>query len=345
MDAETVSTTQLPNVPSRMPPPVSSVTVITVTGHCWGRIASSVTNVRGRPDVSNRHQTAHCTVPSIGKERKAVTLTSKVRPVVIVDHIHVLSHILFHSPTDERTVERGCTLQRPETCEHPCQKCNTTACNDQRATMTNPLRCAQCSGDECPDIDATDPTEVKPCTEGLLFGRTDQCYTYFDPADGSVQQRGCLSDLAKSAGGSAIAAQCLDATDGSCKLCTDDGCNARSVTCFVCNTDTDPGCADLLTESSTYRQACGTGRCVSLLDGATTRKGCLEDFNEVDCALKGTCQIFEGTLSNSAIYPADRIRCYQCSGSGCDEVQSSTSSSTCQQYDPDDECYTYVTGE
>uniref|UniRef100_A0A182TWG1 DUF753 domain-containing protein n=1 Tax=Anopheles melas TaxID=34690 RepID=A0A182TWG1_9DIPT len=244
---------------------------------------------------------------------------------------------------DERTVERGCTLQRPEACEHPCQKCNTTACNDQRATMTNPLRCAQCSGDECPDINATDPTEVKPCTEGLLFGRTDQCYTYFDSADGSVQQRGCLSDLAKSAGGSAIAAQCLDATDGSCKLCTDDGCNARSVTCFVCNTDSDPDCADLLTESSAYRQACGTGRCVSLLDGATTRKGCLEDFNEVDCALKGTCQIFEGTLSNSAIYPADRIRCYQCSGSGCDEVQSSTSSSTCQQYDPDDECYTYVT--
>uniref|UniRef100_A0A182JRT2 DUF753 domain-containing protein n=1 Tax=Anopheles christyi TaxID=43041 RepID=A0A182JRT2_9DIPT len=247
---------------------------------------------------------------------------------------------------DDRTVERGCTSQRLERCEEPCQTCNTTACNDQRASVPNRLSCAQCSGDECPTIGATVLADVKPCTEEILFGRTDQCYTYFHPEDGSIQ-RGCLSDVTKSE--SMIASKCLDSMDGSCKLCSGDGCNARSVSCFVCNTDSNPECADSLEETihKAYLQACGTGQCVSLLNGSTTWKGCAEDFNKVDCKVEERCQIFDGSMSNSAIYPADRIRCYQCEGGGCDEIKSTARFSTCQQYNSTDECYTYVsdTGE
>uniref|UniRef100_A0A182PPI5 DUF753 domain-containing protein n=1 Tax=Anopheles epiroticus TaxID=199890 RepID=A0A182PPI5_9DIPT len=238
---------------------------------------------------------------------------------------------------DERTVERGCTSQRSEPCEQHCQKCNTTGCNNQNAYVENTLSCAQCSADECPAVDAPIPAEVTPCAEKLLLGRTDHCYTYFVQPDGSVR-RGCLSDLTKSE--STIASQCLNAKDRSCKLCSDDGCNSQSVQCFVCNTNDNADCADSPAEGNhqPYLQPCGTGQCVALLEGTTTWKGCSEDF-KANCESEETCQLFQGSRSNGVIYPADRIRCYQCEGSGCDESRNVT---TCQQYDSNDECYTYV---
>ncbi|XP_049279811.1 uncharacterized protein LOC125762096 isoform X2 [Anopheles funestus] len=246
---------------------------------------------------------------------------------------------------DETTVERGCTQQRTEPYEPPCQKCNTTACNDQRALVQNSFSCAQCSGNEdCPPIDATEPAIVKPCRTEILFGRTEQCYSYFN-SDGTLE-RGCLSDLTKS--GASIAGQCLDPSDARCKLCPESGCNVRSVKCFVCNTDTYAGCADNLDETnhSSLLQACGTGQCVSLLEETTTRKGCSEDF-KVECELGGMCQTFDGSMSNDAVYPVDRRQCFKCQGSTCDEIQSSTQMSVCQEYNANDECYTYVsdTGE
>ncbi|XP_050072264.1 uncharacterized protein LOC126560344 [Anopheles maculipalpis] len=246
---------------------------------------------------------------------------------------------------DETMVERGCTLERSTPCEQPCQQCNTTGCNNQPALVQNTLSCAQCSGDNCPAIDEpTDMTLVKPCPDEILFGRTDQCYSYFYP-DGTLE-RGCLSRLSKSEEQD-LAAQCLDASDVTCKLCSGNGCNARNVNCFVCDTDTFSGCADTLseTEHSAYVQACGTVQCVSVLEGTVTRKGCSEDYT-VKCESDDevVCETFDGSMSNSAIYPAGRLQCFQCQGSSsCNEIQtSSRSASVCQQYNANDECYTYV---
>uniref|UniRef100_A0A182TAL1 DUF753 domain-containing protein n=1 Tax=Anopheles maculatus TaxID=74869 RepID=A0A182TAL1_9DIPT len=245
---------------------------------------------------------------------------------------------------DETTVERGCTLQRSEPCEQPCQQCNTTGCNNQPAFVQNSLSCAQCSDDDCPPInEPADPALVKPCPDEILFGRIDQCYSYFYP-NGTIV-KGCFGELAKS--DVDLASQCSDPSDVTCKLCTGDGCNARSVTCFVCDTDTFPGCADNLSESghSLYVEACGTGQCVSVLQGTVTRKGCSEDY-KVLCESDGsdvTCETFDGSISNRAVYPADRLQCFQCQGSSCDVIESTTrSASACQQYNPTDECYTYV---
>uniref|UniRef100_A0A182MSB5 DUF753 domain-containing protein n=1 Tax=Anopheles culicifacies TaxID=139723 RepID=A0A182MSB5_9DIPT len=246
---------------------------------------------------------------------------------------------------DETTVERGCTQQRAEPCDRTCHECNTTACNDQQPFVQNTLGCAQCSGEDCPGIDATEPADVKPCSQEILLGRTDQCYTYFHPDE--TLERGCLSELMKS--NAAIASQCLDASDVGCKLCNANGCNARSVKCFVCNTDTHPGCADNLDEEndSPFLQACGTGQCISLLDKTTTYKGCSEDLVD-ECESPEICAVSGGSMSNSAIYPADRLKCFQCQGgSTCEMVASSERSSVCQEYTKHDECYTYVsdTGE
>uniref|UniRef100_A0A182Y074 DUF753 domain-containing protein n=1 Tax=Anopheles stephensi TaxID=30069 RepID=A0A182Y074_ANOST len=246
---------------------------------------------------------------------------------------------------DETTVERGCTLQRSEPCDQqpPCVQCNTTGCNNQRALVQSTLSCAQCAGDACPAIDEpANDALVKACPSEILLGRTDRCYAYFHP--NGTTERGCLSELAKR--DDTLAAQCFDPSDVSCKVCPSDGCNARSVRCFVCDTDTFPGCADELDGAahSALVQACATGQCVSVLDGAVTRKGCAEDY-AVECASTGSmCEAFEGAMSNGVIYPLDRLRCFQCQGSSsCDAIQSSSASaSACQQYSAADECYTYV---
>ncbi|XP_052899510.1 extracellular matrix protein A-like [Anopheles moucheti] len=240
---------------------------------------------------------------------------------------------------DETTVERGCTLQRAEPCDQHCQKCNITGCNDQPAFVQNSLTCAQCLGDDCPAIDASEAAIAKPCPAEILFGRTEQCYSYFHP-NGTLE-RGCLSELTKNR--PPIAAQCLDESDVRCKFCSDSGCNVRNVKCFVCNTNTYAGCADNLEEAkhNALLQTCGTGQCVSLVEETTTRKGCAEDF-KVKCDSGNICHTFEGPKSNSAVYPTSRLQCFKCQGSTCDEVQSSARTAACQQYNLNDECYTYV---
>uniref|UniRef100_A0A182NUD6 DUF753 domain-containing protein n=1 Tax=Anopheles dirus TaxID=7168 RepID=A0A182NUD6_9DIPT len=237
--------------------------------------------------------------------------------------------------TDETTVERGCTLHREQPCARNCQTCDTTGCNDQPALVPNPLNCVQCSGDEC--TDSVNPTL---CPEEILFGHPDHCYTYFHP-DGT-RDRGCFSGLAKS--GSATADQCLDARDDLCKLCSPGGCNARSVQCFACDSNAHPGCAGVLSEAAddSLIKTCGTGQCVSLVEETTTRKGCSEDYEE-QCAMPGAvCETFDGALSNGETYPAQRLQCVQCSGTGCDSSQLSATPSACQAYVLGDECYTYV---
>uniref|UniRef100_A0A182QEL6 DUF753 domain-containing protein n=1 Tax=Anopheles farauti TaxID=69004 RepID=A0A182QEL6_9DIPT len=240
---------------------------------------------------------------------------------------------------DETTVERGCTLQRDEPCEGSCQQCATTGCNDQRPFATNPLRCVQCAGDECSDAGS----EAQQCADEILFGYADRCYTYFHP-DGTID-RGCVSGLKKS-GNPALAEQCLDARDESCKACSPVGCNARSVDCFVCDSLTHPDCGGALGEATAESliRTCGTGQCVSLVEETATRKGCAEDFEE-QCGMApgALCAVFDGPLSNGDTYPADRFQCVQCRGVGCDTIQPANSLATvCKVYVPDDECYTYV---
>ncbi|XP_053672491.1 LOW QUALITY PROTEIN: uncharacterized protein LOC128722834 [Anopheles nili] len=247
---------------------------------------------------------------------------------------------------DTTTVERGCTLQRDSPCQGYCQECSTSGCNDQLALAQNPLHCVHCSGESCVGIDAPNETNAIQCPGELLFGRTDRCYTHFDE-EGIVLQRGCLSELTLA--GNVVASQCEDPLDVTCKLCSKDGCNARSVQCFVCDSDTTPGCSDVLNGDVHHplQRRCGTDQCVSLLNGETTRRGCAEDFEGTSCDQAHGCETFIGPLSNGGMYPADRLRCHQCTGLTCGRVLETATPVACQQYRSEDECYTYVsdTGE
>ncbi|KFB46447.1 AGAP008117-PA-like protein [Anopheles sinensis] len=241
---------------------------------------------------------------------------------------------------DENTVRRGCvTEENPECNEEYCKQCNTSACNDQRPLIPNTLRCVQCdSVERCREMENVGP---QPCLGYHLFGRPEQCYTVFDESN-AVSRRGCLSQLPETE-----ANRCRNGADFNCKACSSDGCNAQSVECVVCDSNTNPACGGNALSGSFERNRCGTGRCVSLVTDWITWKGCWEDFEE-DCAAPENagikCDIFEGKLSNTGIFPEDRLKCYHCEGprDTCGQIGSGTTLEVCQRYHPLDECYTYV---
>ncbi|XP_058122266.1 uncharacterized protein LOC131293051 [Anopheles ziemanni] len=242
---------------------------------------------------------------------------------------------------DENTVKRGCIIEQNnlECKEEYCKQCNTSACNDQGPWIPNTLHCVQCdSVDSCREIENVQP---QPCVGYHLFGRTEQCYTVFDESN-VVSRRGCLSHLTESE-----ANQCRTGVDINCKTCSSDGCNAQSVECVVCNSRTNPTCGGNALPGSFERNRCGTGHCVSLVKDWITWKGCWEDF-EGDCASPEDagimCAVFEGNLSNTGIFPEDRLKCYQCEGprGTCGQIGSTTTLEVCQRYHPLDSCYTYV---
>lgn len=151
--------------------------------------------------------------------------------------------------------------------------------------------------------------------------------------------RGCVNELP-------IESQNVCNAQGSCKTCDGNECNNKATfqTCLQCDSTNDPNCLELLvasepTECRNYLDSCKT---LINAEGKTVR-GCTSDLLGVQTTVDAECI---DNNCNGGIFPADRVKCYQCSGEGCaDELRETSSiNQYCANYVRDDVCYGFTDG-
>lgn len=237
---------------------------------------------------------------------------------------------------DETSVYRGCSSDESPLCENnalciPCN--NTNSCNSQGPFVSNQLSCIKCtSNGNCDEIDSG-----SACHKPLLLGREDACYTeYWNEL---VIGKGCLSDLDIT---HPWYTDC-SLNNSKCDTCIYSDCNHGNPTCYVCNSADDTDCVGL--QSKNHLKQCRTDCVVFLDDEGYTVRGCAENFPELnvyECTESTFCSICDYTECNTAILPANRLKCYQCEGSEDDCLSPKKSEEKwCARYQEDDSCYTY----
>lgn len=78
-----------------------------------------------------------------------------------------------------------------------------------------------------------------------------------------------------------------------------------------------------------------------MFSGETTVRGCqlpaTDPPTEFSSCAENNC--------NRNIYPEDRIKCHKCTGSNCHQSNDLTDAVPCQNYEVDDQCFTYVSND
>ncbi|XP_055839289.1 uncharacterized protein LOC129907216 [Episyrphus balteatus] len=118
---------------------------------------------------------------------------------------------------------------------------------------------------------------------------------------------------------------------------------ANCLECYTCKSSTDIDCARNPGKQIEVQECRNDNECVTaIVVNGTTQRGCLSDvFPNKYCTL---CEKCNTSLCNVRIYPADRLRCYECLGSSCIDIQNSTfyKPVVCGVYKENDRCYTNV---
>uniref|UniRef100_A0A182JHF4 DUF753 domain-containing protein n=1 Tax=Anopheles atroparvus TaxID=41427 RepID=A0A182JHF4_ANOAO len=232
--------------------------------------------------------------------------------------------------------ERGCRSD-DDVCADPagpCQLCDDDGCNDGGFSgFQETATCLSCDSNLACD---TNPT-VQTCSDP-----SRGCYTFVSGL--FVIAKGCVSDVNPS---SAWYNDCTPPGGNErCQHCTGDNCNGNR--CFVCSSRTSEGCFEPslgLVDSS----ACPTEECVAFIDdNGHIVRGCAFDYSEQTASVcseeRETCLQCVGDHCNGGPMPRNRIKCYQCSGSGVDCISPTKDSAKyCPTYEKDgaEGCYTY----
>ncbi|XP_041565427.1 uncharacterized protein LOC108149877 isoform X1 [Drosophila elegans] len=113
--------------------------------------------------------------------------------------------------------------------------------------------------------------------------------------------------------------------------------------CYACDSAEDVECATRPGQQLEVEECSLAGdECVTSISAGLTRRGCLARlYPNGYCA--APCDRCNTSLCNRHVYPTDRLRCYQCSGSECIDVTSRPQYLLpCPVYREDDRCYTNV---
>lgn len=209
----------------------------------------------------------------------------------------------------------GCNVQKWMKC-HQCKESTSAACKEAQEDYA--------SASYCPN-----------------YKENDECY---ERLESELVVRGCASDLSQAA--------CLNSLE--CKTCGDNACNNKAAAdlktdqrCLQCSTNSDAG--GLCLAGTTATQPCKTeseSKCfMQVQSDGHLKRGCKGDLSEAEVtACSGdTCRICNEPSCNTGIYPANRLRCYQCKSSvdkTCNEtLQGEDKSLYCKLYKADDKCY------
>ncbi|XP_049306648.1 uncharacterized protein LOC105222439 [Bactrocera dorsalis] len=219
-----------------------------------------------------------------------------------------------------------------------CKACNYEYCNTD--VVGERISCYQCMGDECQSPVAK---TCRAVTEG------DQCFVEYDETR-SIVEMGCKSKYDPAEVKELIIAKRLWLCDG--ENCNTIDATPVSQTCTICNSITDADCA-IAPQTVTSQTTCARSpytQCYSrVLSDGHTERGCLssiegEDF--YDCLLGGNttnCLACVGSGCNSAIYPANRLSCHQCSSEGSSQCESKPDDAyLCLKYSESQQCVSTI---
>lgn len=145
------------------------------------------------------------------------------------------------------------------------------------------------------------------------------------------------------------ATDCLANSD-TCKTCLEKDCNSKIKfqECYSCNSKSDPFCARNVKLTNTeickpYYSNCSVG----IDRSGYIHRQCSDQHQQSSYKQKFTEQfeICEGDKCNGGIYPADILRCYQCTGDDkkCDLMDKhGLNSESCSISSIYDQCFTYI---
>ncbi|XP_030560364.1 uncharacterized protein LOC115762327 isoform X2 [Drosophila novamexicana] len=213
-----------------------------------------------------------------------------------------------------------------------CVACTGNACNANDLSLST-LSCYICNGNE----DCEDP-DIAAC---LHYSPTDRCYMLFDDT-ASVTALGCLSELEE---------DFIDKYLEYLVYCNGNNCNSfenipKPNECTTCSSLDDENCASdpsKITQFDTCSVLPNTGCMTRVLSDNSTQRGCVSSLatSQLRACLKGegNCEVCEGALCNTEIYPADRRRCQRCNSVEDPNCGSApNAASVCPRYDEAQGC-------
>ncbi|XP_059616475.1 protein psiQ-like [Phlebotomus argentipes] len=249
---------------------------------------------------------------------------------------------------DNGNIQRGC-LYDPSTpqaisteCSNSpggrCKVCDGANCNTEEITITE--TCYSCDSELNPGCATmTGTIETKQCPIGTLLG----CFR--SQVDGIVV-RGCAGELVS---GEITLCQ----RGAQCKLCDGNNCNEKVdfQRCYSCNSANN-GASCYNAQDTANQATCSDymDSCiVAIGSNGETLRGCASAYSSQFPICSGsTCQICPDGYCNGAVFPADRARCHQCSGSDTCAGSLGSGSDTlqlCSTYTPNDQCYSVAANQ
>ncbi|KAM7352124.1 uncharacterized protein ACRADG_004763 [Cochliomyia hominivorax] len=107
-----------------------------------------------------------------------------------------------------------------------------------------------------------------------------------------------------------------------------------AIVCYKCDSISMEECATTLNETDLPYENCKSLDCIMSIVDTVTYRGCGGETPTTGASYKKACN---DNLCNKGVYPPGRLKCYQCSGRGCDKI--SGKPHPCPTHHEEDECY------
>lgn len=249
---------------------------------------------------------------------------------------------------DKQEVRRGCVKERENnfstecaTNGDKCLKCdpNTSDINICNAEKIDVETCFACDSDENP-LCRDRPHDLGYEICSIL--RTTETRGCFLRIVGDHYTRGCIAHLSDK-----WKKDCKS-NSGQCKFCKGKNCNGKPSfqECIVCNSRDDPDCVS--NAENTKSEICHeylTSCRVGIDDHGITHRRCTGEYNADKRLFSKGMDNCWAKNCNKDLYPADRLKCYQCADDddNCDNP-TTEHLKPCAVVSKIDKCYTYRNG-
>ncbi|KAL1401555.1 hypothetical protein pipiens_006514 [Culex pipiens pipiens] len=239
-------------------------------------------------------------------------------------------------------LERNCLQTLSEADQAKCKDANDQSCvtcTGQGCNVEKWIKCHQCK-----------ESSSSTCNAAQVDGNAQFCPNYkvdnqcYERLESEKVVRGCANDLSEAA--------CTNNLE--CSTCAESACNKAAANslktnqrCLQCSTASDDG--GLCLAGTAASQACkkeSGGKCFNQVQAdGQLKRGCQGELTaaEVTACTGDSCKICDTADCNTGLFPANRLKCYQCKSSAdvscTNELQGADKSLYCKLYVAQDKCY------
>ncbi|KAL9703300.1 hypothetical protein quinque_006818 [Culex quinquefasciatus] len=239
-------------------------------------------------------------------------------------------------------LERNCLQTLSEADQAKCKDANDQSCvtcSAQGCNVEKWIKCHQCK-----------ESSSSTCNAAQVDGDAQFCANYkvdnqcYERLESEKVVRGCANDLSEAA--------CTNNLE--CSTCAESACNKAAANslktnqrCLQCSTTSDEG--GLCLAGTATSQACkkeSGGKCFNQVQAdGQLKRGCQGELTaaEVTACTGDSCKICDTADCNTGLFPANRLKCYQCKSSAdvscTNELQGADKSLYCKLYVAQDKCY------